>query len=53
MGGNNEFDKTDIEYCTYYYFDGMISVDDFNPTNIKVDKNHIKILSFTTLDMTL
>ena len=42
--------ETDTKNHINYYFD-IININDFNPNNIKVDKNCRKIFSFTTLDI--
>ena len=44
-------DKFDIKNWTYYYFDDMININDFNPETSKQRKNHMKIFSFITVDM--
>ena len=36
---------------TYYFFDNIINIKDFNPNNIKTDKKSYKIFLFTILDM--
>ena len=51
MTRNSEFKEIHIKNCTYYYFDDMIDIYDFNTKNINVDTNNIKILLFTTLDV--
>ena len=30
--------QINLENCTYYFFDDMINIKDFNPTLIKIDK---------------
>ena len=40
----------DIKSRTYYYFNDIINIENFDPNNIKIDTNS-KILLFTILDM--
>ena len=35
---------------TYYFFNDMINIKDFDPGLIKIDKNHKKTLVFIILD---
>ena len=52
MVGYNKTKEININKSAYYYFGNMISINDFNSKNIKVDKkNHMEIFSFTTLDI--
>ena len=51
MIGNNKIKETDIKNLIHHHFDGMIKINDFNPKYMKVFKKHIKIFSFTTLNM--
>lgn len=55
MARNNEFKEIQIINCTYYYFDDMVNINDFNSKDIKVDrKSDIDILihhiRYKTLD---
>ena len=40
-----------IRNHTYYFFDDIINIKNFDPNNIKIDKKSYKIFLFTTLDM--
>ena len=35
---NNELKEIDIKYCTYYYFDDIIKIEDFDFHNISIDE---------------
>ena len=41
----------DIKNRTYYFFNDIVIIENFDPNNIKIDEKHIKIFLFTTLDM--
>ena len=36
---------------TYYFFDDIINIKEFDPNNIKLYKSHTNIFIFTTLHM--
>ena len=36
---------------TYYFFDDMINIKDFDPSLLKIDKSHTRTLVFTILDI--
>ena len=36
---------------TYYFFDDMIDIANFDPNVLKIDKSRTKILIFITLDI--
>ena len=38
MIGSNELKQIHIKNCTFYHFEDIININDFNPKNIKVDK---------------
>ena len=38
----NKLKDTDIENCTYYSFDDMISIKDLDPNKIKIDQKSYK-----------
>ena len=40
---NNEFLKVRIKNRTFYYFDGIIKLNNFDIDNILMKKNHTKI----------
>ena len=51
---NNEFKKVCIKNCTYYYFDDIVKLEDFDLDNILIDeKSHENILIYDTLYKTL
>ena len=41
----------DIEDRTYYFFNDIINIKNFDPNSIEIDANHTKMFLFTTLDM--
>ena len=41
--------EVNIKNRTYYFFDDMINIKDFDPNLLKIDKSRIKILIFITL----
>ena len=43
--------QTDIKNRTYYFYNDMIDINKFDSDLLKIDKNHIKTLVFTTLDI--
>ena len=51
MAGNIKIKEIGFKNIKYYYFDDMISRNDFSSKHIKVDKNFIMIFFFTTLYM--
>ena len=36
---------------TYYFYNDIINLENFDSSLLKIDKNHIKTLVFTTLDI--
>ena len=42
--------RINIKHRTYYFFNDMINVKDFDSSLLKIDKNDTKILVFITLD---
>ena len=51
MIGKSNMTEIKLKISYILLFDDVIIINDFNPKNIKVDKNCIKIFLFTTLDM--
>ena len=43
--------EINIKNRTYYFFDDMINIENFNPDLLKIDKNHTKTLVFIILDI--
>ena len=43
-----DIDKKD---CSYYFFDDIINIENFDRNKIKIDEIHTKIFLFTALDM--
>ena len=43
--------QIDIKNRTYYFYNDMIDIKKFDSILLKIDKNHIKTLVFTTLDI--
>ena len=46
---SNKFKDIIAKNCTYYFFNDIISIGNFDPNNIKIDKKPQKIFLFTTL----
>ena len=42
--------QINIKNRTYYFFNDMINIKNFDPSLIKIDKNHTKILVFIISD---
>ena len=45
-----EVKQIEIQNQTYYFYNSTINLKNFEP-NLKIDKNHIKTLIFTALDI--
>ena len=43
--------QIDNKNRTYYFYNDMIDIKKFDSNLLKIDKNHIKTLVFTTLDI--
>ena len=43
--------QIDTKNRTYYFYNDMINIKNFDPNLLKIDKNHTKTLVFTTLDI--
>ena len=43
--------KIDIKNRTYYFYNDIIDLENFKSNLLKIDKNHIKTLVFTLLDI--
>ena len=43
--------QIDIKNRTYYFYNYMINIKKFDSNLLKLKKNHIKTLVFTTLDI--
>ena len=43
--------QMNIKNRTYYIYDDMINIKDFDPNMLKLDKKHPKIVLFIKLDM--
>ena len=43
--------KMDIKSRTYYFFDGMINIENFIPDTIKIDKSCTKTVVFIILNI--
>ena len=41
--------EIDIKNRTYYFFNDIINIKDFDPSLLKIDKSHTKTLIFITL----
>ena len=54
MGKNNKLRKNDIKNCTWYYFDDITRIEDFDFHYILIDKKWYKnILAYTILSKSL
>ena len=42
----NKVKDIDIENCTYYFYNDMINIKNFDPNNIKKDKKSYKNILF-------
>ena len=47
----NKVKDVSFKNHTYYFFDDMINIKNFDSNNIKIGKSHTKIFLFTTLDI--
>ena len=45
-----EVKQIEIKNRTYYFYNNMINLKNFDPNLLKIDKNLTKTLAFTTLD---
>ena len=43
--------QIDIKYRTYYFYNDLINIKKNDSNLLKIDKNHMKKLVFTTLDI--
>ena len=43
--------RTNIKNRTYYFYNDFIDLETFKSNLLRIDKNHIKTLVFTTLDI--
>ena len=43
--------QIDIKNQTYYFYNDMINIKNFDPILLIIDKNYTKILVFATLDI--
>ena len=43
--------QIDIKNQTYYFYNDMINIKNFDPILLRIDKNYTKILVFATLDI--
>ena len=48
---SNKFKDIYIKNRTYYFFNDIINIENFNPNNIKIDEKSYKIFLFSILDM--
>ena len=48
---SNKVKDINIKNCTYYFFNDMINIKNFDPNNIKIDEKSYNIFLFTILDM--
>ena len=47
---NNKFKGIDIENHTYYFFDDMINIKNFDPNKIEIDEKSYKSILFNYID---
>ena len=43
--------QINIKNRTYHFYNDIINLENFDSSLLKIDKNHIKTLVFTTLDI--
>ena len=43
--------QIDLKNRTYYFYNDMINIKNFDPILLKINKNHIKTSLFATLDI--
>ena len=48
---SNKVKDIDIKNRTYYFFNEIINIKNFDPNNIKTDEKSYKNIFFTILDM--
>ena len=48
---SNKVKDIDIKNNTYYFFNGIININNFDPNNMKTDENSYKKILFTILDI--
>ena len=48
---SNKFKEISIKTHTYYFFDDIINIKNFDLNNIKIDQKSYKKIFFPTLDM--
>ena len=48
---SNKVKDIDIKNQTYYFFNGIINMNNFDPNNMKTDENSYKKILFTILDI--
>ena len=48
---SNKVEDKGIKNHTYYFFDNVINIKNFDSNNIKIDEKSYKTFIFTTLDM--
>ena len=48
---SNKVKDIDIKNQTYYFFNGIININNFDPNNMKTDENSYKKILFTILDI--
>ena len=48
---SNEVKDIDIKNRTYYFFNNIINIKNFDPNNIKIDEKSTKIFLLTILDL--
>ena len=48
---SNKFKEISIKTHTYYFFDDIINIKNFDLNNIKIDQKSYKNFFFPTLDM--
>ena len=48
---NYKLREYDVKYCTCYYFNDILNINDLDSKNMKIDKNHTNIFLSTKLYM--
>ena len=48
---SNNVEEINMKNPTYYFFNDIIYIENFDPINIKIDEKSYKIFLFTILDI--
>ena len=48
MESNDKLKEIDVKKYRCHYFDGIVKIDDFSFSNVSIDENQAKTISFIT-----